>query len=235
MAEAKTLQHIVAIEDMEPNHFVAWVLDLPGCFSSSTSSEQAIAQTPEQIAVYFRWLHTHDPNIPIPSQPFSFQVVERFSAFVSSDDPDYLVNAFFDDDKRPLTFWDVVIGQRILEWSHEDLIHLIHPVISDQTKRMPAIPPIEKIEQILTHLAQAENWYFGHLDCQLNWSDLPEESIAKLDAIRNNTYEQLMILIGDERIITNSGEKWSARKILRRTIWHERDHTQHIAKLLSLN
>jgi hypothetical protein len=24
---------------------------------------------------------------------------------------------------------------------------------------------------------------------------------------------------------------WSARKVLRRTLWHERDHTDHILKL----
>ena len=32
--------------------------------------------------------------------------------------------------------------------------------------------------------------------------------------------------------VTNS-EFWSARKVLRRAVWHERDHIFHIQKLLS--
>jgi hypothetical protein len=28
------------------------------------------------------------------------------------------------------------------------------------------------------------------------------------------------------------GEFWSPRKLLRRAVWHERDHTEHIRKLL---
>lgn len=67
MAETKNLQHMVALEEIKPNHLVAWALALPGCFSSGSSSKQAIAQTPEQNAVYIRWLHIHDPNIPITS------------------------------------------------------------------------------------------------------------------------------------------------------------------------
>jgi hypothetical protein len=29
------------------------------------------------------------------------------------------------------------------------------------------------------------------------------------------------------------GEFWSPRKLLRRAVWHERDHTGHIRKLLA--
>jgi len=28
------------------------------------------------------------------------------------------------------------------------------------------------------------------------------------------------------------GEIWSPRKALRRAVWHERDHTEHIRKIL---
>jgi hypothetical protein len=31
--------------------------------------------------------------------------------------------------------------------------------------------------------------------------------------------------------VTLAGETWSARKVLRRSLWHRRDHTAHIAKL----
>ncbi len=37
---------------------------------------------------------------------------------------------------------------------------------------------------------------------------------------------------GVRRMIDEEGETWSPRKVLRRALWHERDHTEHIRKLL---
>jgi hypothetical protein len=47
--------------------------------------------------------------------------------------------------------------------------------------------------------------------------------------VREQFAEVLPKLVGDERIVTRVSEPWSARKILRRALWHERDHTQQIA------
>ena len=37
----------------------------------------------------------------------------------------------------------------------------------------------------------------------------------------------------DVRITEDRDELWSSRKVLRRALWHERDHTQHIRQLLT--
>lgn len=231
----KTLEHYIVVEDIERNHFVAWVLDLPGCFCSGSSSDEAIAETPAQITAYYRWLKSHDSHLLVPPHSISIKVIEHFTACASEEDPDYLVNGFFEDDKRPLTYWDVSIGCRILEWSRRELLHLVYSLGSVKTEKPPPIATKNKINEILSHIARAENWYFGHLLRKLDWSSLSDDPISKLEAIRSHTYKQLMILVGDTRIVINLGEKWSARKVLRRTIWHERDHTQHIAKLLAVN
>ena len=39
-------------------------------------------------------------------------------------------------------------------------------------------------------------------------------------------------LEASEKVIGIDGEFWSSRKVLRRAIWHEQDHTAHIKKLL---
>jgi hypothetical protein len=39
------------------------------------------------------------------------------------------------------------------------------------------------------------------------------------------------VLATRKGVVTLSGETWSARKVMRRTLWHERDHTAHILKL----
>ncbi len=28
------MRHRIAVEEMEPNHWIAWVLELPGCYSN---------------------------------------------------------------------------------------------------------------------------------------------------------------------------------------------------------
>jgi len=34
------------------------------------------------------------------------------------------------------------------------------------------------------------------------------------------------------QVVGLDGEFWSPRKLLRRTVWHERDHVDHIRKLI---
>jgi len=41
----------------------------------------------------------------------------------------------------------------------------------------------------------------------------------------------LTALSGQTGVVALAGEVWSARKVLRRSLWHERDHTQHILQL----
>jgi ferritin len=36
---------------------------------------------------------------------------------------------------------------------------------------------------------------------------------------------------GVKLVVGVNGEFWSPRKVLRRALWHERDHTEHIRKL----
>jgi hypothetical protein len=52
--------------------------------------------------------------------------------------------------------------------------------------------------------------------------------------VRQHTRAQLPGLVGDTRIAVRADEEWSARKVLRRTLWHEQDHTGHIARLVQI-
>jgi hypothetical protein len=36
-----------------------------------------------------------------------------------------------------------------------------------------------------------------------------------------------------DRVVGKEGELWSPRKVVRRMLWHERDHIEHIQKLLT--
>ena len=93
------------------------------------------------------------------------------------------------------------------------------------------------IEGVLRHVAAAERWYLTRI---LNSSTLthfkPLKSIwARLDAVRALALERLAELSEAELsavVADKSGELWSARKVFRRCLEHEREHTDHISKVL---
>lgn len=225
------MRYRIAVEDMEPNHYIAWVLDLPGCFSSAPTQEGAVIQAPDRIGDYYVWLVSHEPALPLVSGPFEVEVVETFQAFASAEDPDFLVNAFFEADRRPLGYWDIEVGLRLLQWTRQDLLKVVEALPDERLYQSIPGEVYNTIAGIFDHIARAENWYLSQLDLALDRSTLPDDPLDKLGVVRAHTRTQLVKLIGDERITKDRGEFWSARKVLRRALWHEQDHTQHIAQL----
>ena len=225
------MRYRLAVEDMEPGHWIAWALDVPGCFSSARTQEEAVTQAPAKIAEHLAWLAEHGRAGPANS--IEADDVEVFLSFPSKEDPEYIVSAFFDDDRRPLTADDVDYGLWLLDCTRRDLMDTVTTLPPDQLDRPTvASKEFETVPGILNHIAIAEWWYFDRLDMGLvsNWRELPADPLTKLEQVRAHSRACLPKLIGDTRIVTLVDEAWSARKVLRRTLWHERDHTQQIAK-----
>jgi predicted RNase H-like HicB family nuclease len=222
----------IAVEDIENDHWVAYALDLPGCFSSAQSSEGAIAQAPERIAEHLAWLSKHgvfslDANLPI-----EVEIVEQFRSYESAEEKGYIVNALFEDDRRPLGFWDIEATLRLLAWSRHDLLDLVQGVKDERLNKNIGGETFGSVAGILRHIAIAENWYFDRMGFGLERKLLHEDAFEMLAVVRENAQQQLVKLIGDHRIVNESGENWSGRKVLRRMLWHERDHTRHVAQIL---
>lgn len=223
----------LAIEDIEPQHWIGWVLDLPACFSSATNAADAAALAPQRVQEYLTWLARRGVALPAVGKAFELDVVETFYAYPSHADPEYLVNAFFEDDRRPLSFWEVEIACRLLDWTRQDLLRVLQPAAPGQLTREIPGEVRGSLAGIVNHIAGAENWYLEQLDAGLPRESLPDDPLERISMVRANTRAQWVRWVGAERITENFGELWSARKIVRRTLWHERDHTQHIARLLA--
>jgi predicted RNase H-like HicB family nuclease len=103
------MRYALALEAMEGDHHIAWVLDLPGCFSSARTQAEAVAGAPGAIRAHLEWLRScgrparsvHSPGMALDGEPIQTQVVEVFQSFLSPENPDYIVNAFFEDDPAP--------------------------------------------------------------------------------------------------------------------------------------
>lgn len=201
----------VGVEDIEANHWVAWVFAVPGCFGSGRTEEEALANVPDALR--------EDSGADVPAE--SIVVVERWRATAARKDPDFVVNALFDDDRRPFTAVEVDEGIRRLGQNRERL----EAVLTGQFLT-------EEVLGVLRHLAQAEHWYLNNLDLAPTGEELPADPRERLTRVRHWLVESLPGLVGSNLHANRSGEGWTPRKLLRRAIWHERDHLRQIEEML---
>lgn len=214
----------IGIEHTEPGRWVAYVFDLPGCFDSGSTAAEAAAHIPEAIQAYFEWRRRHGDNATPPGDVGS-EVVEMLDADGrlrrTSLGVIHNVWAFFDDDRRPLTNTDVEEILKLLEYSRMDLLASVPSSVTGE------------IGKILLHIGSAEWWYLDRLGLVFPEADLSDDVFHRLDQVRAITRRILPGMVGREDFVVKMGETWSPRKLVRRTIWHERDHTGQLIHLFN--
>jgi len=203
----------IGVEDIEPNHWVAWVLPIPGCYASAGTRALAVGGVPAAVQA--------ETGV---SPTGSVVVAEDWRAVPAPGDPEFLINACFAADRDPLTRADVTAGLQRLRDTRRALLRLIEPGEAWRDAH---------VQDILTHLARAETWYLNAMGVSIDEATLPSAPVARLGAIRDHLEAALFIWKGNTAVVGTSGEDWTARKLLRRAIWHERDHSQQIATMLA--
>ncbi len=224
------MRYRLGVEDLEPNHWIAWVFDKPGCYSPGRTRAEAIANAGVCIAGYERWLARHEGRSHVDDPYIDIHVAEHFQSIQVS--PDYIANAFFEDDRRPLTQDETDRALALIEYTRADL-NVLLAQIPPERRAVPIDGEANhNIDGILSHMGQTEWWYMDRLGLAFRHDRLPDEPMERLTKVRAHLRKKLPGLAGVERITAKVGETWSARKLVRRALWHERDHTQHIAKLI---
>jgi uncharacterized damage-inducible protein DinB len=213
---------------------VAYVFELPGCISFGRTQEEAEIGILDSVVAYDGWLWRGYERDLIHFPTRQVHIAEVFHAYPAGEDPTYLVNAFFQNDARPLTLSDVQDGWRLLGYTREDLLAVVKDLSFEVlNKPMPNNERFGSIASILKHVAIAERWYCNRVGLGSDWLPLHDDPLKALEVSRANMVLYLPELANDARISEHIGERWSGRKLLRRTLWHERDHTEHIRKLLA--
>jgi predicted RNase H-like HicB family nuclease/uncharacterized damage-inducible protein DinB len=223
------MRYRLGIEDIEPGHWIAWVFELPGCYSTGKARAEAIGQAGASIAGYQRWLGQHCLEQVFEDPYIDVHVVEVFKAVET--EPGYIANAFFEDDRLPLSSEEGENARRLLACTRNDLLALVESIALKKRQEPIEGEGFGSIDGILKHVADAEWWYLDRLDVACSEGDLPDEPLGRLEKVRSHLLSCLSDLVDDEHIAWVNGEGWSARKVIRRALWHERDHTQHIARL----
>ena len=229
----------IGLENNFERRSLAWALDLPGCFSYGANPSEALAGMPKAVLGYKAWLESHTGESWVADlTDFDIRLMETFEDYTIDGDFElsesgYEVDAFFRHDWKPLLKSDIQRGLQLLKWSRVDLMEVVTAV---PPERLDQLLPGERwsIRGILAHVANTEFWYLSHLNLTSGRKeDLPAETMERLQFARSLLDASLPQLADTTLVNGRQGEFWSPRKVLRRTVWHELDHTNHILKLLS--
>jgi len=216
---------------------IAWTLDHPGCFAYGLNEQEAIANSVGAMHDYVNWLQVHE-SAWIPSdESFEPQVEQVWTDYMINDDFErveedgYFVEPFFECEWRPLTAIDIERGLKLLAWSHADLLSILEKLTPEQWAYKKEGERWD-ITGIVNHIGGGELWYLDRFGLAPSNADVTGDLMEQLNKIREALNDGLPTFEGSKQVVGLEGEFWSPRKLLRRAIWHERDHTEHIRKLL---
>jgi predicted RNase H-like HicB family nuclease len=223
-------EYHLGIEDMEPGNWVAWVFEFPGCYARGIRRQAALDSAPAAIEELISRLKQAGFPVSGAGKPVEVSIAEEFRSFPSS--PDYLVNAFFENDRIPLSEDDNNYARLLLDLNRNELLAIITGLSEDVLDRTVPGEVQKNVRGIIRHIGSAEWWYWDRLGLAFPRAQRPEDPFDMLKTLREFTLHHLPGLVGSSELTVCLGEKWSPRKLLRRTIWHERVHTLQIARYL---
>lgn len=229
----------IGLELNNEGRALAWALDFPGCFAYGQDGPEATIALAQELVIYENWVARHAGPDWLQLGDFDLRIVDTWEVYTINDQYDledggYAVNAWFRQDWKPISQEEAARGLDLLGWSRADLLTTVADLSDEQLDR-PYPGQRWSIRGILRHVANAEWWYLDRLGLVEGGREaLPKEAHQRLTWVRERLEAALPTLVGAELVLGKEGEFWSPRKLLRRTLWHEIDHRQHILQLLAL-
>lgn len=225
----------IGLENGVEGRSMAWVLSHPGCYTYGADGDAALSAAPDAIRAYAGWVAAHGEGGWLTTDEVKAVLDEVWEVYAIDENYDlvedgYEVGAWFRHDWKPLSELDVEHGLKLLTWSREELLNAVSGM---DAEALSVHPPGERWDMagILQHVGGAEWWYQDRLGLAFPREQVPDDPFMRLENVRNHLVKNLSELLGSTQVVGIDGEFWSPRKMLRRAVWHERDHAEHIRKL----
>jgi predicted RNase H-like HicB family nuclease len=234
------MQVRVGIENNNEGRSIAWAVEHPGCYAYGEDADHALANLPGAIQNYVEWISLHETPW-FSAEKIEFVIDDEWEVYFVNNALERVppggsassIEAWFQYDWKPLAATDIEHALKLLAWSRADLMDVIKGV---GPEKLAQAYPGERwsIAGILKHIGGAEWWYLERIGFPnpVNENNVPADPFERLEVVRNYFHFILPKLEGLHIVAGLDGEFWSPRKSLRRALWHERDHTEHIRKLL---
>lgn len=207
---AAQIEYDACLEVYPNGECVAQLSDLPACFARAADEVQALATLESSIPAYFEWLARHDEYMPVMHGPFRAVVAEALPA----------PGAFFRSDALPLAADDLDWYTTLLDWSYQDFAARLAAADNGSDSRV-------------LRLCETQVWLLSRLEQVTSSSaiTLPQVSQGDLLAlVHRAALGRVRAANGEERgrVSDLEGERWSLRKVLRRSILLVREGTLRV-------
>jgi len=217
----------------------AFVPSYPGCWVFGRTPESAIEKEKTAVADWFEWVGKHGEQVPTEIKDFEVEVAEVLRVSYNPVEAGKEEPLFWSE-VPPITKKDVKRTLRLMNYSREDLLKLVSDLGYDCLDWQPPNKP-RTIRNCLRHIAYVEPWYITLLNVDMP-SRYPRNVFEMLTYTRKIVVDYLETMPRDRmrgifqpKIYPHSiCNLWTARKVLRRLVDHERLHTKYIEKVLQL-
>jgi predicted RNase H-like HicB family nuclease len=215
----------------------AFVPNCPGCWVFGQTPESALNKVKTAIADWFEWLRRHGEQVLIETRNFDIEVSEMMQVNynpVKAGKPEPL----FWSEVSPVTKKDFARTLQLMRYSREDLLKIVFNLSKDRLNRRHPDEP-RTISNCLRHIAYVEPWYINRLNIDLSceyarnvFELLDNTRNAVADCLGHFPHEKMRGVFQPTRDTSSTCNLWTARKVLRRLVDHERLHTKYIERIL---
>ena len=217
----------------------AFAPDWPGCWVFGRTKERAIEKVRIAIIEQVEWLTKHGESVPDIRNKVEIEIAEMLRVDynpVEAGKPEPL----FWSEVLPVEKDDIERTVRLMKYSREDLLSLVSTITEECLDWNPPSKP-RTIRNCLKHIAYVEPWYITRLNIALP-EDYPEDVFELLNRTRNIVVDclynfpkrKMKGVFEPEKDKSPVCDLWTARKVLRRLVDHERLHTRYIQKVLEM-
>jgi len=232
----------IYLETAPDGRCMAHVLDLPGCIARAPTRDETLARVPAAIREYHAWLRRHGKAAPAGDEAVEVEVVGESAGGGPFDRGD--TAALLPMERDPVTAEEMERYFCLMAYARADLLALVRD-LPDEVLDWQPDPQSFSIRHILRHVGNAEEWYVSRIvppeTLPPEWEhdeDLPILEFLEME--RRTALARLRALTEEERAdvfypaqwTRHPEEPWTARKVLRRFLEHEREHTGQVREML---
>ncbi len=236
--------YAVYLETAQDGLWMGHVPALPGCMVRAGDRTKLLTALPGTIRAYHAWLRGHGEAAPGEEEPLELEVageVEGTGPFERGDPA-----ALFASDRVPVTPEEMGAHFRLMAHTRADLLALAGNLCDEFLDWEPGAE-CYTLRRVLRPVGNAEEWYVSRLvspetlpaewhddDGLPLWEFLEMERRTAMERLRALTAEECGAVFHPTAWTRHPDEAWTLRKVLRRFLEHEREHTGQVREILDL-
>jgi len=218
----------------------AFVPDCPGCWVFGRTKERAIEKARIAIVEWSEWQKKHGESISDISNKVEIEVTEMLRVDYNPAEAGKPEPLFWSE-VLPVQRDDIERTVRLMKYSRSDLLDLLSNISNECLDWKPPGKP-RTIRNCLKHIAYVEPWYINRLNIEVS-EDYPDDFFELLnytryiviECLKNFPERKMRGIFQPKKDRSPVCDLWTARKVLRRLVDHERLHTKYIEKVLKMH